>query len=513
MPGEETILDGPVTPAPVFAYRALRGIFFTSPESSPEHDNKENLTPAYLATSPSPEKRKIMDGAVQLTPSQKRKRDSSSRAAVLSPTKGILRTPGLATPRAKFLKDINVKFKSVSPEEAAKQTQKETKIETVTGVGAGDRLSRTKDGEGKGQRAAVRASKPMHDIAPTNKAARSQSPVKAEQVPVPAKDKDNRVAASNGTTTTVLSSCAIEAYMAQTEKEMKRVVKYGQKMREYARKKDAENQELKSMIEQLRRENERLLLRAHQCQSQPALLLERKSEHEGGEKSDDNIARGPEGCVRVGEEVDCVDEARSQIRVNNQRSSRRAEIRIEEEPRRKTDTSTASTSASARVASVSSSAVGEEQEQDRLRFGISPAASARRVPSASVAVAEPAKKTSSRPTGHEEFLPLPIRSASGTASHINVCAKDKTNTKTVTAGSTRLAPDRLAAARERLRLRAESRKASTEQQDHGHGYADGQKEGILIEIEPDDAIAGPWSSDRPAKHESREQSLVDWANL
>jgi hypothetical protein len=130
---------------------------------------------------------------------------------------------------------------------------------------------------------------------------------------------------------------------------------------------------------------------------------------------------------------------------------------------------------------------------------------------------EPAKKTSSRPTGHEEFLPLPIRSASGTASqsHKDVFAKDKTNTKTVTAGSTRLAPDRLAAARERLRLRAESRKASAEQQDHGHGYgfADGQNEGILIEIEPDDGIAGPRSSDRPPKHESREQSLVEWANL
>ncbi|KAK5192992.1 hypothetical protein LTR99_010639 [Exophiala xenobiotica] len=527
MPGEETILDGPVTPAPVFAYRALRGIFFTSPESSPEHDNKENLTPAYLATSPSPEKRKIMDGAVPLTPSQKRKRDSSSGAmAILSPTKGILRTPGLATPRAKFLKDINVKFKSVSPEEAAKQKQQKNKIETATVLGAGDKLSRTKDGEGKGQRAAVRASKPMHDIAPTNKAARSQSPVKAEQVPVPAKDKDNRVAASNGTTTTtttaVLSSCAIEAYMAQTEKEMKRVVKYGQKMREYARKKDAENQELKSMIEQLRHENERLLLRAHQCQSQPepAPLLERSSKH-NGEKSDDNIARGPEGCVRVHEEVDRDRvEARSQIQVNKRSSGHRAEIRIEEESRRNTDTSTVGISTSARVASVSSSAVGKEQEQDRLRSGISPSASARRVPSASVAEAEPAKKSSSRPlSGHEEFLPLPIRSASGTASQsqINVFAKDKTNpnTKTVTAGSTRLAPDRLAAARERLRLRAESRKASAEQQDHGHGYgyADGQKEGILIDIEPDDAIVGPWSSDRPAKHESREQSLVDWANL
>jgi type II secretory pathway component PulJ len=522
MPGEETILDGPVTPAPVFAYRALRGIFFTSPESSPEHDNKENLTPAYLATSSSPEKRKIMDGAVPWTPSQKRKRDSSSGAmAILSPTKGILRTPGLATPRAKFLKDINVKFKSASPEEAAKQKQQKEKIETATVLGAEDKLSRTKDGEAKGQRAAVRAPKPMHDIAPTNKAARSQSPVKAEQVPVPAKDKDNRVASNHQGTTAILSSCAIEAYMAQTEKEMKRVVKYGQKMREYARKKDAENQELKSMIEQLRRENERLLLRAHQCQSRPDLLPETQSQHEAEKKRDDKIAREPGGCVRVREEVDRV-EARSQIQVNKRRSGHRAEIRIEEESRRKTNTSadSISTSTSARVASVSSSAVGKEQEQGRLRSGISTSASARRVPSASVAVAEPAKKTSSRPTGgHEEFLPLPIRSASGTASqsHMNVCAKDKTNTntKTNTAGSTHLAPDRLAAARERLRLRAESRKASAEQQDHGHGYgyADGQKEGILIEIEPDDAIAGPRSSDRPAKHESREQSLVDWANL
>lgn len=469
MPGEETILDGPVTPAPVFAYRALKGIFFASPGSSPENENKENLTPAY-ATSASPEKRKIMDGAVQLTPSQKRKRDSGG--AILSPTKGILRTPGLATPRTKFLKDINVKFKSVSPEEAEKQK----KIEAAT-VGAGDRLSRTKAGE-----CAVRGSRPMNDFtAPAKKA--PQSPVKAEQGTA----KENRVV-SNGTT--ALSSCAFEAYMAQTEKEMKRVVKYGQKMREYARKKDAENQELRGMIEQLRRENERLL-RARPCHSdQPA--PETQSRHEA-EKSDDNIARGPEGYVR--EEVDRV-EARSQIRVGQK--SRADGIKESH----KVDMSTASTSA--RVASVSSNG----QEQDR-RSGVPISSSERRIGSASVA--EPAK--TGRRTGQEEIL-LPMRSASGTASHTNMFTKDNTNTNTsaVAAGSTRLAPDRLAAARERLRLRAESRRVSAEQHGHGHGYADGQRDGILIEIEPDDAIAGSRSSHR-AKHESREQSLVDWVNL
>ena len=44
MSPNDTIVDEPVTPAPLFAYRALKGILFGSPESPRDGDdsNKEN---------------------------------------------------------------------------------------------------------------------------------------------------------------------------------------------------------------------------------------------------------------------------------------------------------------------------------------------------------------------------------------------------------------------------------------------------------------------------------------
>jgi hypothetical protein len=164
MPTNDTIVDEPVTPAPLFAYRALKGILFGSPESPRDGDdsNKEN---APLVNSEAPKKPATTEKSatgekpgtsnnkgttskntnptkqvqssensdnmtiVFTTPKPKRWEGSllgpnlppaQGSPTKGSPTKGILRVPGQATPRAQSLRDINVTFKGLSPEEASK---------------------------------------------------------------------------------------------------------------------------------------------------------------------------------------------------------------------------------------------------------------------------------------------------------------------------------------------------------------------------------------------------------
>lgn len=163
----DNILDDPVTPAPVFAFRALRGVLFGSPETpfDREDSNKENTalvnieahkktTTEKSARGDSPralknkqtttKKQKTNDKvrstsepgnmARQLNRSSKSKQHAKLSlvpivpqhqgdqvvSALVSPTKSILRVPGQATPRAQSLRDINVTFKSLSPDESSK---------------------------------------------------------------------------------------------------------------------------------------------------------------------------------------------------------------------------------------------------------------------------------------------------------------------------------------------------------------------------------------------------------
>ncbi|KIW20653.1 hypothetical protein PV08_01230 [Exophiala spinifera] len=507
MPIDETVLDPPVTPAPVFAYRALKGVFFGSPESSPEnvyHNNKENITPV-LSLSPSPSKRKLaLDAALHLTPSTKRtKRDSGG--AILSPTKGILRTPGLATPRTKALRDVNVKFKSVSPEEVAQRRNHRLKMEGPRQV--------DKD--------------------------------KKEETQAPAVKNDNASLNNGGlvcasTTNTAgtaavstFTPCAIEAYIAQTEKEMKKLVKYGQKMREYARKKDAENLELKGMIEVLKRENERLrrssdvgLGQTHQQtenkqkQQQHHHHSESDTNGHGGQRVEsvaEDKAKRAQGYVR--EEVGRV-EARSQsVRLHSHQSL--AHRRKEEPPRVGTGTgtgtgTTGSMSTQRRTTrSVSSSSTKRHQVVQGTtvhdEFGRPSTIASSLAPAP---VPAPAKMDEG---GNEHRTSLPLRSPSGSMA---IRGTKGTFDREIGTGSTRLPPDRLAAARERLRRRAEAKKASAEMNagdhDQSHVKAHGQREGVLIDNGEDDV--GPPQLPRPAsfgpgRRESHEQSLVDWVNL
>lgn len=55
-----------------------------------------------------------------------------------------------------------------------------------------------------------------------------------------------------------ISAAAFEAYQKQTEKEMRRLIKYGQQMKEFAYQSDMKNQQLSEMIARLQAENEKL---------------------------------------------------------------------------------------------------------------------------------------------------------------------------------------------------------------------------------------------------------------
>ncbi|KIX96738.1 uncharacterized protein Z520_07457 [Fonsecaea multimorphosa CBS 102226] len=500
MPSEDTILEGPITPAPVFAYRALRSIFFASPESSPEHDaNKENLVPAYPPSSP---KRKHSTGNSPQTspsPSQKRKRESDNTnngggGTILSPTKGILRTPGLATPRAKYLKDINVKFKSVSPE--------------------GPKLAPP----------TLRCSKPTNNPA--------ASPTKKKSTPVlqdPLLQDEELLLGNRPTTASVppsspcvLSRASIEAYLAQTEKEMKKLVRYGQKMREYARKKDAENQELKSMIEQLRRENERLkrgdadssASESHRGASGDVPQVVRGQLRDKDEEKQRRVSVGivtgtnnaspalrdkPRGYVR--EEVD-----RVETTVRSQRSEKASK-----DQRYTSLSSTGTAERSDRVCDPARpsgpSCSAPSDHPPSIKRSLSTSTSQRRASAATSTLVSTTRPSDlpNNPPPSAEADPAAITTSIRSASAGTIAARPSI---------TRLPPERVAAARHRLRRRTEARKANVpvvevvltwDKRGEGDGKGHAGNERQLLGT-------GTVKAQEPAK-QLEEPSEVDWANL
>jgi hypothetical protein len=422
MPGDATILEGPVTPAPVFAYRALRSIFFASPDSSPEHHNKENIIPTY-ASSPTKPKITLTD-APRLTPQHKRKRDSSNEEAILSPTKGILRTPGLATPRAKYLKDLNVKFKSVSPEVR--------KSDAVVGASS---ISNAKVSNAT---QAVRPSKSACHL-PSSSQPRTSNTASDERV-----ENVAQLPAGNAALTAATCSIlpgSIEAYMAQTEKEMKRLIRYGKKMREYALKKDAENQELKIMIEELRQQNERLksgLFDPAHDQEEPLLALSR-------EKQDGNETEAwtrPQTHARTSKAENPITKAVSPaLRTKNQGHVRHEVDKVETTVRVHAINNLTARGRSPSLALKPGKSAPQATSDVRRRCS-SPA----RTMSTSTTSAKPSHGAASQQTG-PATTSIPATS---------------TSTGPANNGTLRLPPDRAAAARERLRKRAAARKASAD---------------------------------------------------
>ncbi|ETI23693.1 hypothetical protein G647_05496 [Cladophialophora carrionii CBS 160.54] len=418
MPGDATILEGPVTPAPLFAYRALRSIFFATPDSSPDYHNKENMVPIY-AHSPTKSKMILAD-APRVTPPQKRKRDGSNGDAILSPTKGILRTPGLATPRAKYLKDINVKFKSVSPEIR--------RSESV--VGANSTSNAGFDGTTRAVRPSRSACVPPSSSQPGTSNAAQEEPV------------ENAGQLSAGKTAVTCPPCgpfpgALESYMAQTEKEMKRLIRYGKKMREYALKKDAENQELKTMIEELRQQNERLKSdKSNPSHAAKDLRVELSHDQEG--ENEAAARKQAQTQTRTSKAENSITrEISPALRTKNRGHVREEVDRVE-------------------------TTVRVQAMKNSPARGRSPSLALKPVPSASQTTLDVRRRCSSPARIVTSVKPsdgAAPQKAGPTASSVPAYT---TSAGPSNSGTSRLAPDRAAAARERLRKRAEARKASAD---------------------------------------------------
>lgn len=232
---EETRIDTAPTPAPVFAYRAFRGIFYGSPESSPvrPHDiheetlNKENesvspLRAPRFTTSPIKSKRKDVEDdlaiqGISLTPKKQ-------KITPVSPSKSILKNTNGLTPRRIALRDATVTFKdlslSMSPETARRPSPR--RVRSLPAAVAG--------------KSAIQVPNTRR-VSPQKRAgATSAQSVEAPNVTI----RD------------------VEAYRAQTEKETRRLIKYGQKWRDQAKKVEAENAKLRALLEQAQRQNARL---------------------------------------------------------------------------------------------------------------------------------------------------------------------------------------------------------------------------------------------------------------
>ena len=434
MPGDATILEGPVTPAPIFAYRAIRSIFFASPDNSPDYHNKENIEPISPTKPNAP-----VSKSPQLNPSQKRKRQGGSdAAAILSPTKGILRTPGLATPRAKYLRDVNVKFKSISPEARrsdnviAARSPLKSKPQDVPQV--------------------VRTSKSSNDI-PSSKPVRTPA-------------QEGIGGTVNADAAGPLAPAFLEAYMIQTEKEIKRLVRYGQKMREFARQKDVANQELIMMIEELRAENGRL-------KSGKPSFAEHHDDlpKQQGRKGDESLRTA--GTSAHAASLALKDKNPGYVRHEVDRVE--ATIGVETKP---PDAQLMERSRPRRPPNVDTDAATAESDMKRAT------ATQRAVSSPAILSTLHAPTTTLRSASTSTVTPA-INTGNGT---------------------TRLPPDRAAAARERLRQRAEARKASAET------VVKAPKE--IPGAAKDEAKCGPEVARQSGKERGLEEpSELDWANL
>jgi hypothetical protein len=474
MPAEDTLLDGPVTPAPVFAYRAVRGLFFASPES-PEHahHDKENI-PFVRGSSPSKSQTAAMvvSVAAPLTPSKRKRDGGGGPQTILSPTKGILRTPGLATPRAKQLKDLNVKFKGVSPEIQLEPARNKSEHGSSSAAAAAVATSLS-PAKNHGPRQNNPKSSAGHGLSASAASTTSTRPERPNST---------------------MRTSSVEAYMRQTEHEMKKVVGYGQKMREYARRKDAENAELRAMVDRLKRENERLRQKMAGSHSSELKSVEIRT-------VSSSLPGQPRGQVR--DEVDRVESALA----GQQQPKRPAEPKME-------------STAPARPPPIDNGhAEGPHTKRNppaaSTDHNTTTSPTVRR--KASTATTDPTESSVSPPDHSRRFQSLPIHSSMATrhaAGH--------------TAGSVRLPPDRLAAARARLRRRAEARKASVETDETDHrnddllqGFDDDDKKQNQPVQSQGHRNSGARTREKPPMAKTvdpnifdiREQSLVDWANL
>lgn len=473
MAGNETIIDAPVTPAPIFAYRALRGMFFGSPDTPANAINSQQNLSINAIDRRSPTKVLQMDAQVRLTPPQKRKRESN---VILSPTKSCLRTPGAMTPRRAKLKEVNVTFKdirmSISPElsrkgreiqnvEADKENQNPTqsRVDTITVIKPNS----------------AQPIKPSRGI--------------VQEVPVSKKDQQ----LPSEAVTVAEHAFNLEQYMAKTDMEMKKLIRYGRKMRDYARQQEEENTKLKKLVEDLQQENARLkkgsttemgLLKIidplpRAVISDPAIKQHRIRSSSGidimkGNTSPANVICENEDFNQLAlDELLNLDEARD-TKVKNQPS----QIHI-------------STTSKSSLKSITKTDTHPQQLPPLKQQNSTP---------------EPESRSRAKSPDPEPILPIQI----------------------TTTGSTRLASDRLIAARARIQKKAELRKTSLESagvvEDNLHSMFENSTAGAMadrgngvgrgsISISNSASRTKKTRTMAPMPMSSRDNSVLDWAAL
>ena len=223
----------PETPAPIFAYRALKGAIFGSPEREEEEVGdtikkafEENIAPASLIRPSTPPTLRsiVANDALHISPAHRTAPHGPS------PAKSILRTPGVPTPRRQ---KVSVSFKDVRASVSPSSPKSSTNLVRTTGTTqkASPRL--------KTKMLSTREPSVGNTIAQRTV---TKSPQKIE---IEQQLEARRVLGD-------------ALYVKSAERDMKKLVRYGQRMREYARLSEQENATLKRELEVLRTENERL---------------------------------------------------------------------------------------------------------------------------------------------------------------------------------------------------------------------------------------------------------------
>jgi hypothetical protein len=218
--GTYQTLDAPDTPAPVFAYRALKSVLFGSYDDEDEDDNEKENIPLQTRSSQGP----THSPKSPLKPSSSTPKRPTPRR-MHSPAKGILRTPGIPTPRRQ---NASVKFKDSKQKSMSLSTIAEAPMTAAHGGSKGSDI-------------------PAIASAELRAATEKQNLLVAE-IPAPTSESEPE---------TYYNVVEIDAYIAATEREMKKLVRYGQRMREYARLSQKENSALKKELDDVRKENER----------------------------------------------------------------------------------------------------------------------------------------------------------------------------------------------------------------------------------------------------------------
>jgi hypothetical protein len=212
-------LDAPETPAPVFAYRALKSVLFGLNDGDSDEDDKENIPLETRSSKGSTTSLNVFEHK-SLTPTR------PSPRRIFSPAKSILRTSGTPTPRRQ---NVSVKFKDIKPTS--------TDLGAISEEGV---VTERFDSHRLKDPVLVSSKSKTSTEKPTALATKRQTP-HSESLPE-----------------TYYNVKEIDAYIAATEREMKKLVRYGQRMREYARLSQKENTALRRELEVVTNKNETL---------------------------------------------------------------------------------------------------------------------------------------------------------------------------------------------------------------------------------------------------------------